>query len=134
MNTDLIKKLESLTGPDRDADWEVMQILDKVPSGAVRTSDDWYDVFREKRSDPRIKPTSIPNYTSSVDAAIALAERVLPDYHYGILPGFFSDKPYAGIIGVKGKGIDLLEATIMGGSNPAIALVIAILKAKEACK
>lgn len=68
----------------------------------------------------------------SVDAAIALSERVLPDHQTGYLPRFFKDSAYAGIVSEKGKAVDLLKSTIEGGSTPAIALCIALLRAKEA--
>jgi hypothetical protein len=72
-----------------------------------------------------VVPNTFPAYTASVDAAIALAERVLPGANVLIGWGQTKEtKPWARI-GVTPSH----DAT---GFNLAIALCIAILRAKEA--
>ena len=61
MTADLIARLEKLTGPDREVDREI-QIALGLP-------------FSEVLSD---KPFLINAYTASLDAAVALVERIRP--------------------------------------------------------
>lgn len=66
MSADIIARLEKLTGPDREVD----RVIDHVvfwPNEAPRNleisiRDEW----------------DVPTYTASIDAAVALVERVLP--------------------------------------------------------
>lgn len=72
-----------------------------------------------------------PRLSQSLDAALALAERVLPGRTTGHLGGW-SGKRVAGLIAPDGGSLDLLKSTIGVGNTPALALCIAILKAKAA--
>ena len=67
----------------------------------------------------------LPAYTGSVDAAIALAERVLPGFRIAI------DRRTNGICLAWASDDDDGPAIPSMGANLAIALVIATLKAKE---
>lgn len=99
----LIDRLSKLDGPDRDYDREMMSVL--MPEDFACG-------------------TFPPQFTASVDAAIALAERELPGANVLIGWGQTKEtKPWARI-GV----IPSHDAT---GFNLATALCIAILRAKE---
>ncbi|WP_146226067.1 hypothetical protein [Phyllobacterium leguminum] len=69
----------------------------------------------------------VPRYTASIDAAIALAERVLPEGLARLLFVRNSTPTKAGFDWPEKSKILYFE-----GATPAIALCIAILKAKEA--
>lgn len=102
MTSDLITRLSKLEGPDREVDVEIHRLL--FPKDSV---------FGH----------ILPTYTASVDAAIALAERVLTGWRWRV------GDSYANVwIDAKLDDMDFV------GSHPvpAIALCIAILRAKEA--
>ncbi|TAA49054.1 hypothetical protein [Shinella sp. JR1-6] len=78
----LISRVEKATGPDRELD--AMVWLEMTP-GATRKftkvkseTDLWppYTIDETRAADGRL--IIVPAYTSSIDAAVALAERVLP--------------------------------------------------------
>lgn len=128
----LIDRLSKLDGANRRLDHE-MHILFFVPDDKKDTVE-WnhQGSYICRPADGFINFDTVPAYTASIDAAISLAERVLPGHQTGYLPSFFKDSAYAGIVSEKGKAVDLLKSTIEGGPTPAIALCIAILRAKEA--
>lgn len=73
-------------------------------------------------------PVDAPEYTTSIDAALALAERVLPGWHYELTPG------RAGIAAEQWSYYDSAEDE--GGQSARakttpLALCIAILKATD---
>ncbi len=88
----LIEKIEGLDGPDRDVDAEIciaLQYGGENSEGAsnVRTDPDWEgDLIFEIEGDTQPECCNpIPALTSSLDAAIALVERVLPEQWWNIL-------------------------------------------------
>jgi len=133
--SDLIARLETASGPDRELDAAIHRLLAGSPT------DHWYNFFGEWITDQ-----NCPHISASIDAAVALAERVLPGWTWSIAgcPEDFltdKDKPFsAELIGpVSWKVIDrevgeepVYETAHAQHSLPAIALLIAILKAKEA--
>ncbi|MCO7728791.1 hypothetical protein NJB93_19615 [Brucella intermedia] len=134
--TDLITRLSELDAPDREVDAEI----DVIFFGGETV---WKQANYTMEQFPASKRASrhhisgyayeyVPAFTASVDAAIALAERVLPGCKVGLLPNFYRAFPYAGVIVEAGNPVDLKEAIIDGGATPAIALCIALLRAKEA--
>lgn len=131
MTTDLIKKLEALTGPDREIDAELEAIF---VGGRVHYNDtESKEAVIERPIGGfwirHITPyRKIKRYTSSVDAAIALAERVLPTSVAKRLIVFNSSPAKAGFDGTPERG----KLFYFEAHNPAIAACIAILKAKGA--
>ena len=103
---DLIATLEGLTSPRREVD-EAMRIHFKYPP----------------------KPW---NYTASLDATVALCERVLPGWTWG---GRNNGEylPEASLVEF-GFPFDEDAGRPIQAETPAIALLIAILTAKEARK
>ena len=131
MTSNLITRLSKLDAPDREVDAEIcilFQYGGHNSEGAtnVRTDPDWDgDLLFEIGNEDCCNP--IPKLTASVDAAIALAERVFPKYGrfvrsdmHGHHAGIFT--PYT------------MTVTEGSGATPAIALLIALLRAKEASK
>lgn len=113
--TTLIAKLEAATGPDRELDAEIAIALDQIAS-------------RDFWSIDYIKADMVPAVTGSIDAAVALAARVLPGWGWST-QSFGED-------GAQGKvwkhGWYDGAVIYAEHSSPAIALVIAILRAKQA--
>lgn len=125
---ELIARLEAgEVGPDLDASICVLlQYGGPNSNGAtnVRTDGDWEgDLLFEHGSDECCNP--IPAVTTSLDAALALAERVLPGWVWmveshrdGRATAWLSE------FNAYGEGEQVL------GNSPTLALCIAILKAK----
>jgi len=72
------------------------------------------------------KPVNFPKYTTSLDAAIALCERVLPEGTWSV-DFHRAEKCYAGV-----RKDDWTPPVHGYGISPATALCIAILKALSA--
>lgn len=118
----LIDRLSKLDGPDREVDAEIAVHL--LGYTRVNRMEKWPEakpIWDFYEGEPfNSNGVFIPKYTASVDAAIALAERVLPGCDMTIR----SKHKMAWIDGLKGE--------IAYGANPAIAACIALLRAKEA--
>jgi len=69
---DIIKRLEGAMGPDRELDWRIADALN-IPS---KWSDStiWPPFMKGSAIDKEI-----PLFSSSIDASLALVERMLPD-------------------------------------------------------
>ena len=106
--TDLITRLSKLDAPAREADNEIHLLF---------FADDIYG-------------SHVPPFTASVDAAIALAERVLPERVARRLIIFNSSPAKAGFDGTPERG----KLFYYEAATPAIAACIALLRAKEAGK
>lgn len=134
--TNLITRLSKLDAPDREVDAEIY-ILFNIPAeraGRIDYSNGmvgWWP-----KDGPYVSAVTVPAYTASVDAVIALAERVLPGWYWGITQGddgedatefqgnvWPSIQPYPAELEQYGYH-----------KFPAIALLIALLRAKEASK
>ncbi|CAM5420968.1 hypothetical protein ATER59S_02395 [Aquamicrobium terrae] len=109
----LIERVEALTGPSRDADYRIEKAI--VRPGEFPASEIWPPFMVGSKFD-----RSIPAYTASIDAAVALVERVLP--------GWFWFKPERNKLGVYRLG----EKYTGNHINLAIALVLATLRALHA--
>lgn len=127
MSSDLISALASLTAPDREVDALIW--LEFTP-GATRKQ--WSYIHtatgRECHVDETRDATDrliiVPELTSSLDATVALCERVLPGW--SVIMGWNQTSqtiPWARV----GHEFSV-DAT---GRTPAIALLIAILTALE---
>lgn len=126
--TTLIHALEQAEAGSRELDAEIMSLFyvrDKRHIGAYQENDFVRDepvdddVWVDPQTD-RWVSTSAYCFTTSIDAAVALAERVLPGWHWGrdsYLHMFIASPNYR---------------YSSRHPVPAIGLVIAILKAKEA--
>lgn len=125
MTSDLIAKLEALDGPDREVDADIYIAFNIPMERAGRIDRLGGCVGWWPKDAPYESAVDVPRYTASLDAAIALVERVLPGNHLRIDIG--DDGLHAAnIFGDWG------DSHANASSSPAIALLIALLRAKEA--
>ena len=141
MTQSLITRLSKLDAPDREVDGIIAETFgypqevfgSSFGTAYVDGPDMHYDAATWSGEG---KSWSAPYFTSSVDAAIALAERVLPGWQ-----GLHLSAEWTGIKH-PGNGVThsaQLWESLHGykyvngkGANLAIALLIALLRAKEA--
>jgi len=136
MLAELIERLEKADGPDRGLDSEV-----EVATGQAKYRDGkgracYHDGRRDR----------VPHYTASIDAAVALAERVLPGWkwHLTDYPSAMIcrdwDDDYAPVFFSYDRKLwrppartpfHKASPPFPKPATPAIALCIAILKAME---
>lgn len=137
--TDLITRLSKLDAPDREVDAEIAVSLDLFETRPNKGWPDRLD-YGSRNSDGSVTwpghgfDQLIPRYTASVDAATALAERVLPGWYWGITQGDDGEDAVE-FQGNVWPSIQPYPAELeQYGYHkfPAIALLIAILRAKEA--
>lgn len=111
----LLERLEKATGPDREIDQDIEDI---VRLGIA----------------PRDKPLPFcPKYTSSLDAALSLVERVLPplptaDHKHSEIRLQIADGDTNAVIDrdtFSGEAV-----TIASAATPALALCLALVRAK----
>ncbi len=132
----LIERIEALTGPDREVDRDVLRvagthILEK--RGKDRKAW-WYPVdgsiAKYSNEGGFGYPPPFPRFTTSLDAAVALVERVLPGWAKG-----FDGGPKTRIAFVDQHDHDdrMFGARYTAeGPTPAIALILAALRALHA--
>lgn len=134
---ELIKRLEKASGPDRALDEAVMAVFyvrDKRHIGVTEGWDDEPDSYLPVKSDVWVDPatdkwvsTHAHPFTASLDAAVALVERVLPGWVWHAS----SDGPHARV--QDRPGLLFARQVFEGkGSTPAAALVLALLRAVQA--
>lgn len=116
---DLIAKCERATGGDRELDAAIATALD-----------DWSEHWEAEdlHSEPKLFK-DCDDYTSSIDAALALCERVLPGIWYVLAKGRLqASEPLFGCEMLFGSDEQI---AIADGPTQALAIVIATLKALE---
>lgn len=132
--TDLLSRLSAATGPSRELDadlWEHFGMVDERHCRHWCSMDGRTDLTREM-----FIRTWAPEYTQSIDAALTLVPKgwdwnlssaniaiICRDYNDDYSKVFWSQKPNE-----KRIGFEKAKGTV---ATPAIALVIACLKAKE---
>ena len=128
----LIARLEKAEGPDREID---ALIWLKTTDGATRKALEvksatnlWPPYTIDETRDETGRLIIVPPVTSSIDAAVSLAERVLPGWLWSITFGlersaaFIRDMDIFACDPIEGKGYH---------RTPAIALVLATLRALQ---
>ncbi len=124
MTSPIITRLSKLDAPDREVDAEIY-IRFNIPAeraGRIDYSNGmvgWWP-----KDGPYVSAVTVPAYTASVDAVIALAARVLPGWNWL--------RPERNIMAVHHEDHSITFFAV--GATPAIALLIALLRAKEASK
>lgn len=134
---DLLERVGAATGPDREIDAEIAWAC---------LEEDWSSGPERAVSEPFAHIKMLPEYTASLDAALALVERVLPGWlpsvekrrGLGAPPTGMVSADIAGRSGWEGwTGRVRLTAGIYYFENaptPAIALLAAMLRAiKQQC-
>lgn len=101
----LIERLQALTAPDREVDYAIF-----IATAAREKPTHWH-------------PTIGNQFTASLDAAIALTEKLFPNERIWVNRINFD--------GLKQWRASLTGSYVSWGSTPAIALLIATLTAKE---
>lgn len=112
----LIERVEKATGSNRDLDAEIASIFDPAGDEAA--------VSEAATLNGRDYPD---RYTSSIDAVVALIERACGKYDWSL----FCDNG-AALAGCQPASEDGVDLTDTHGATPALALLLAFLKAKEA--
>lgn len=114
--SDLLERVRGATGPSRELDADLYRAL----GYEVRQSGDGFWTWSQSGgSDLRI----LPKFTASLDAALALVERVLPGWEWSV----GSDQGCAiATVWTPHAGVDDLD---VGGPTPALAILAALLSA-----
>lgn len=113
----LIERLEKAIGPDRELDWRIAEKFDipeRWPTSAL-----WPPFMPKSKYDK-----SIPAYSASIDAAVALVERVLPGWTWTLDSGSSTATLWE-----QDSAPEHLHQ--VRGATPSLALCLAILRAKE---
>ncbi|KLK91377.1 hypothetical protein AA309_19950 [Microvirga vignae] len=124
--SELLKRIEAAEGPDRELDYEIWAALHgwKIKhNGMARffQTPDGHDSVRALRA---------PKLTSSLDAAIALLERMLPGWHYEMACKMTRPFPhYTTMLTNQWASYAAPRFTGQSESNQALALLSALLSA-----
>lgn len=127
MTQNLITRLSKLDAPDREVDAQIYILFNIPAERAGRIDYAHGTVGWWPKDGPYVSAVTVPAYTASVDAVIALAERVLPGW------GFFlrSDKDGHNC-GMVYPVHNFVTPGTASGATAAISMCIALLRAKEA--
>ena len=125
-----ILRLEQLEGPSREADADIYIAL-FIPAERVGRIDrlggcvGWWP-----KDAPYVSAIDVPAFTASLDAAVALVERVLPEWKKQLFENW-DGLWIARVTGARRTfGTDYMRERAPAGSpNGAIALLIAALEA-----
>lgn len=133
--TNLIATLEGLTSPSREVDCEIAWQTG-WDADAVNYCGTWRRAYPSWRGDEqRIEAAAynwgVPTFTASLDAITALVERVLPGWSYEVRKSGFGNGQ-AALWNPTMQPRPGLSIRADHASSPAIALCIALLRAKEA--
>jgi len=150
MADDLLSKLERAEGADRKDDvslwlkfgdlWPVEEdddlsiTADEPLPPSVRINGlTMFEAVERYPNDIRIPSHyNVPRFTASIDAALALVERVLPDREWGIWQVQENGRYYAQI--GDDHWDEAMGVIIAHAKTPALALCIALLRANIASK
>jgi len=130
--SDLIERVEKASGPDRDLDTALLELSDADFVAQLRRG--WRDFLpiRETdvaaiRSEAAYVEAHAPPYTESLDAAVALCERVLEGWAWNVGTVHFGRDGF--MAEVYRNSMVIFEAR---APTPALALLLAMLRAKAA--
>lgn len=135
-HADLIERLKAAECGSRELDAELFWLFDR--KGAERCywnaacglrgalPDDWNRIPLGLGGFAVV--CLAPRYTESVDAALAMAERVLPGWFVGLQQNRGDVPPWSAYLSPPEPREDDIEHD---AASPALALCIAILRAKE---
>ncbi len=120
--TDLITRLSKLDAPDSEVDMEIAETLGIIPEDYERAGAYGKKLCFFWHKNNHNAPHISWEFTSSIDDAIALVGMVLPGWNWL--------RPERDIMAVHHEDHSMTFFAV--GATPAIALCIAILRAKEA--
>ena len=122
--SELLERVQKATGPDRNLDG-LIYIETHIPKERAGRIDHEYGVVGWwPKNEPYQSAIDVPRYTDSVDAALALVERVLPG-------------AYVDLVCVMDKPEDKAWSSFVGQNKadartPALAILAALLTALDA--
>lgn len=119
---DLIARLEAAEVGSRDLDADAHGAVGTIFSRPITPEDRYYGHLYEPKNVSIFIPEALTPVTTSVDAALALAERVLPGWAWELYAAYE-------IKGVMRYGCNLGEEDTTYAHTPALALCCAVLKA-----
>lgn len=125
-DSDLISRLESATEGSADLDEEICRLVQHMRSGRWKAVHDYdYGFALEDTVDGGY--TSVPAYTTSVDAALSL----VPEGWNGEIEIAKADTPhtYRAVLWCGDGSVDAIESPVK--ATPALTIVIAALRARE---
>lgn len=137
---DLEKRLSEAKGPDREIDvhlYAAFSDLPIKPASSWCVMDKFQFAYTDERKDRRalyLHEDDVPEFTASLDAAVALCERVLPGR--GLMIGRGKTRPSEPLWGVELYADDLVKIGApyriiarAESETPALALCLAIVRA-----
>lgn len=133
----LIERLEKATGPDRELDGAMWLHFDQealYKCWGVRGMRYAGHVHTKAEKAAHIKRMSeyyAPAYTASLDAAVALVERVAPGWSWECRASGTGDKGQATIWNPSRRPGDNDQQRVYNCASPAIALCLALLRSQE---
>ena len=110
----LLERVRAATGPDRVLNGDVLMAFGWASDGGIAIDPEGRRVFQ------------IPDATLSLDAALALVERVLPGWVWTVMTDY-GDLCRARLYGEVNGGRD--HGVQADGATPALALLAALLSA-----
>lgn len=133
----LLARVEKATGPDRDIDWEIGSVIDQDHMRATLRAWEDQEIVRYSRipgrplaaidtasGERRITSITPPSYSYSMDDAIGLFGRILPEHHWRAGHGLgMQAVAHVNLAGVEEKGVTGFAAL------PPLALLSALLRA-----
>jgi len=124
---ELLERVKSATGADRETDVVVWLALTPGATRETRHVNHWKTPYViDETRDATGRLVVIPEYTASLDAALALVERALPGVHWSVTNAAI--KPRASVwvpSPLRAYGLRHQSA-----ATPALALLAAMLEAK----
>lgn len=124
----LLARVEGASGPEYALDREIGLTLG---GWSAYVDPKWGDMINGGDGTfPDSAGAIYTSFTESLDAAVALAEQVLPGWWWGI-GRYGPDGPIAKLAPSEaGEADDMQRSIICKGATPALALVAAIIRAK----
>jgi hypothetical protein len=120
---ELVGRVEAATGPDRKLDLLIAQTL--VPDVVV---------LRRNDDDTGNEPHTYWEYTASVDAALALAERLLPGlfcYEFGWQASALTEVSHDAQLHFTNGEPPMIETSMADAHTLPLAIILATLRASH---
>ena len=141
MTQNLITRLSKLDAPDREVDAEIEVAVRRIEAARSGLAEEYWANWQASPDgtvyDPHTRYSSNP-FTASVDAVIALAERVLPGWTFEhIGQDYIRARGLENDVMPMGWTVEISDGSQTAqGQAPTfpLAICIALLRAKEASK
>lgn len=139
---EIIDRLEKAGVPDRELDAAIMRHVGDAPHEGPRPLQDWkYEGsgrwHLSEFNQPHPGYTILaPAYTASLDAAIALVEKMLPGWRWTVFgphPDFTERFAHADLW-KRDPSVMITEPVSEKAATPALALLLALFRAMESGK